>query len=221
MSKFWNCDNFEFRKPMAYVQFDDRVWTAPLIMSRYPLYSGESNWANNILPKNLVSLGKKLSGHTFCKYHSNDLHWSSLRSSFRSPTSNESTISLGILKYFMKKSFHSSSQTNAVRARFSFITWVEREFSQLIAFTFQRFKQNACFTSPTPPGNVYGELLRNRWATWLQAAISIRPPHCQIRNDISRLSPPLLKHSNNFLNICISCFEIACGESYHIFILSS
>lgn len=41
-----------------------------------------------------------------------------------------------------------------------------------------------------PPGNVYGELFRNKWPTWEHGTISIRPPHCQIRKDISRLSPP-------------------------------
>lgn len=45
-------------------------------------------------------------------------------------------------------------------------------------------------TSPTPPGKVYGELFRNRCPTCEHGTISMRPPHCHIRNDISKLSPP-------------------------------
>ena len=38
---------------------------------------------------------------------------------------------------------------------------------------------------PEPPGKEYGCCFRKTWPTRLQGTISKRPPHCQVRNDIS------------------------------------
>uniref|UniRef100_A0A182KIY3 Uncharacterized protein n=1 Tax=Anopheles christyi TaxID=43041 RepID=A0A182KIY3_9DIPT len=133
-------------------------------------------------PKNLFGAGKKFWGHTSLRYQSNDLQLSVRFRASRVDTFkllNSSVPLLNLKKNLAQSSIH----TRATRAKFSFRIPL------------------------TPPGNVYGELFRNRWPTCEQGAISTSPPHCHTRKDISKLSPPQIFNRSSYAPISKKYFR--------------
>lgn len=62
------------------------------------------------------------------------------------------------------------------------------KFRKLFSFSFFFFGYLRVFRAnivPEPPGKEYGCCFRKTCPTRLQGTISKRPPHCQVRNDIS------------------------------------
>ena len=60
---------------------------------------------------------------------------------------------------------------------------------------------------PAPPGNVYGCFFRKTCPTRLHGIISSSPPHCQTRNEISKITKINCQHLKLIVRILISIID--------------